>query len=82
MSTICFYSIVFLICCGAYSQEVDLDKRCLDPPASSVSLLENCLAVGGYSWHNHEKECLFHTNAGCSKTRNKFKLKEKCLKST
>lgn len=55
------------------------DRRCLDPPALNATLLKNCQAIGGYSWDG--VECTYQDNAGCSKTRNKFKEKDKCLKS-
>ena len=55
------------------------DRRCLDPPASNATLLNNCQPIGGYSWDG--ADCTYQDNAGCSKTRNKFKEKDKCLKS-
>ena len=55
------------------------DRRCMDPPASNATLLKNCQAIGGFSWNG--LNCTYEANAGCAKTRNKFREKEKCLKS-
>jgi hypothetical protein len=59
-----------------------IDSRCQDPPASEASALPSTrckVAYSGFSWHPKAEDCIIAANASCAKTRNKFKLKEKCL---
>ena len=60
----------------------NVDKRCLEPPVKSAPVLpgSRCkLVQSGFSWDHEAKDCILAPNASCAITRNKFKLKEKCL---